>query len=108
MDKPGNFDRKVARAMGVSCGIVLLELKNDMEFVTMGLGGKVVDNRPWILASGRVLEEKHPYLTPDKIKNTIKKLLDHEMIVTRNDINDDHSNRSRWISVNKEEEWIIL
>ena len=105
MKAEGNFDMKVARKMGVSCGIILLELNRDMEFVSLGLGGKVIEGIPWILGSGKILEKKHPYLTTDKIKTTLKKLKERNMIRTRQDLNEHVGNRSNWITVNKEEEW---
>jgi hypothetical protein len=105
MDKVGRFDMTVARRMGVSCGIILLELQRDMDFVKLGLGGQIVEGCPWILSSAKVLEQKHPYLTKDKIKTTLKKLKENNMIKTRQDINEHIGNRANWTTVNKEEEW---
>lgn len=95
-----SFNVSLATLIGLNETIILTNFYFNVKS-NEGNENMVKDGRVWFFRSVKYLNEQYPYLTPDKIRRAIERLINAGYVI-KGDYNQDKFNKCNWYSISDE------
>lgn len=95
-----SFNVSLATLIGLNETIILTNFYFNVKS-NEGNENMIKDGRVWFFRSVKYLNEQYPYLTPDKIRRAIERLINAGYVI-KGDYNQDKFNKCNWYSISDE------